>query len=83
MQAWSSLAIRAIDECMLGIKVNALKNKLIVSPCLLDGMKVKRRKRVGDDWVDLTFKRKGRRVEIKYESQQKKEYKLIKAPLLS
>ncbi len=83
LQAWSSLAIRAIDECMLGIKVNALENKLIVSPCLLDGMKIKRRKKIGDDWVNLTFKRKGRKVEIKYESEHKKEYKLIRAPLLS
>ena len=83
LQAWSSLAIRAIDECMLGIEVNALENKLIVSPSLLDGMKIKRRKRIGNDWIDLTFRRKGRRVEIKYESEQKKEYKIVKAPLLS
>ncbi|MEM5791153.1 MAG: amylo-alpha-1,6-glucosidase, partial [Candidatus Aenigmatarchaeota archaeon] len=82
LQAWSSLTIRAIDEFMLGIRINAFENKIFVSPFLKDGMKVLRRKRIGNDWVDLIFKRKGRGAEVSYKSQKGKEYKIIKAPSL-
>ncbi len=78
LQAWSSLVIRAIDEFMLGIKINAFENKIFVSPFLKEGMKVLRRKKIGNDLVDLTFKRKGRKVEVNYKSQKGKEYKIIK-----
>ncbi len=80
LQAWSSLAIRAIDEFMLGIKINAFENKIFVSPFLKEGMKVLRRKRIGNDLVDLIFKRKGKGVEVSYKSQKGKEYKIIKSP---
>jgi len=83
LQGWSSaLIIRAIDECMLGIKVDAFNKKMIVSPSLLDGMKVTRRKRIGNDFVDLSFERKGKILKINYKSKDGKEYKIIKVPKL-
>ena len=81
LQGWSSaLVIRAIDEFMLGIKIDAIEKNIIVSPILFDGMKVVRRKRVENDFVDLTFERKGNRLKVSYKSMGKRKYKLIKAP---
>ena len=81
LQGWSSaLVIRAIDEYMLGIKVDALEKSIIVSPALLDGMKLVRRKRIGNDFVDLTFERKGDKLKVSYKSRSKIKYRLVKAP---
>jgi len=81
LQGWSSaLVIRAVDEFMLGIKINALDNTIIVSPSLLDGMKIVRRKRIGNDFVDITFDRIGNRLKVKYKSRKGKVYKLVQAP---
>lgn len=81
LQGWSSaLLIRCIDEFMLGIKINALENSIIVSPSLLDGMRIVRRKRIGNDFIDLTFDRIGNRLKVKYKSRNGKMYKVIQAP---
>jgi glycogen debranching enzyme len=81
LQGWSSaLVIRCIDEFMLGIKVNALTKTIIVSPSLLDGMRIVRRKRIGSDFVDLFFERIGNELKITYKSKNKEEYKIIVSP---
>lgn len=83
LQGWSSaLVIRAIDECMLGMKIDALNKKIMVSPSLLNGMKIMRRKRVGNDFVDLLFERKGKKLSTSYKSRDGKEYKIIRVPKL-
>ncbi len=81
LQAWSSLAIRAIDEFMLGIKINAFEGRIFLSPFLKDGMVVERRKRMGNDWVNLAIRRKGRKIEVNLKSELGKEYKIVKAPI--
>jgi len=74
----SALVVRCVDECMLGIKVNALDKSIIVSPSLLEGMKITRRKRVGNDIVDLTLQRKNNGLEVKYKSKDNIRYRIIR-----
>jgi len=81
MQGWSSaLAIRCVDEYFLGLKVNAFENSIIVSPSLPEDMHVKRRKRIGDDFIDLDIERNGNNIRVGYASSKKKTYKIIVAP---
>lgn len=83
LQGWSSaLVIRAIDEYMLGIKIDSFDRTIIVSPSLLNEMKVIRTKRIGNDFVDLSFKRRGSNLEVNYRSIEGKEYKIVKVPKL-
>jgi len=81
LQGWSSaLVVRCIDEYMLGIRVDALSNTITVSPSLFDGMKVVRRKRIGDDFVDLMLERSENRLSVRYKSMNDKEYRIIQTP---
>ena len=82
LQAWSSaLVVRCVDEFMLGMKVNALENSIIFSPSLPSGFKVLRRKKIGNDLVDFLVKRIGKKVEIKYNSKNRKDYRIIVSPV--
>ncbi|HKZ45339.1 MAG TPA: amylo-alpha-1,6-glucosidase, partial [archaeon] len=81
LQGWSSaMVVRCVDEYMLGIGIDALNNTITVSPSLLDGMKVFRRKRIGDDYVDLTFERSRNKLKVNYQSSSGKEYRIIAVP---
>jgi glycogen debranching enzyme len=81
LQGWSSaLVIRCIDEFMLGIKTDALNNTIIVSPSLPNGGKVYRKKRIGNDLVDLSIERMEDGLNVSYKSKNQKEYRLILMP---
>lgn len=70
-QAWSfGSVIRCIDEYMLGLKVDAINRVITVSASLKDGMKVFRRKRVGDDLVDLRVEKLDGEVKVEYVSRK-------------
>jgi glycogen debranching enzyme len=81
LQGWSSaFAIRCIDEYLLGLKINAFENSIILSPSLEEGMHIERRKRIGDDIVDLKIERKNNQAKVDYTSAKGKTYKIILAP---
>jgi glycogen debranching enzyme len=81
LQGWSSaLVIRCIDEFMLGIKPNAFENTIFLQPCLQEGMKVLRRKRIGNDFVDLLIEKRNNKVKASYKSLNKEKYELIFLP---
>ncbi|MEM5836360.1 MAG: amylo-alpha-1,6-glucosidase [Candidatus Aenigmatarchaeota archaeon] len=80
-QGWGfASVIRCIDEHMLGLRVNAFSKTIFVSPCLLDGMKVFRKKRIGNDLVEIFMERKENELKINLRSGKGKGYKLIKVP---
>jgi glycogen debranching enzyme len=73
LQGWSSaLVIRCIDECMLGIRVNAFDKSISVHPSLPDRIKVFRRKRIGNDFFDLKFERIGKKIKVRCLNNQKR-----------
>jgi glycogen debranching enzyme len=81
LQGWSSaLVIRCIDEFMLGIKPNAIEKTIFLQPSLLEGMKVLRRKRIGDDIVDFEIERKNNKIKASYKSLNGEKYELILLP---
>lgn len=81
LQAWSfGSVVRCIDEFMLGLNVDAIENSIIVSTSIPDGMKVMRRKRIGNDLVDLQIERIGNELKASYVSREGKSYKLVRAP---
>jgi glycogen debranching enzyme len=81
LQGWSSaLVIRCIDEFMLGIKQNAFEKTIFLQPSLLEGMKVLRRKRIGNDIVDLFIERKNNKVSASYKSLNKEKYEIVFLP---
>jgi glycogen debranching enzyme len=83
LQGWSSaLVIRCIDEFMLGLKVDAFNRVITASPSLLDGMKIVRRKRIGNDYVDLVFRRSRGKLDVSYTSMDKKAYRVVVEPKL-
>ena len=78
LQGWSAACvIRSIDEFMLGIKPDAKNKRIEVSPSLIDGMRITRRKKIGDSWINLKFERRGTKVNVK---SSNKEYKIIVVP---
>jgi glycogen debranching enzyme len=80
-QGWGfALVIRCIDEHMLGLKVDAIHKTIFASPSLLDGMKVLREKRIGNDMVEIKMERSGDELKMSLKSGRSKEYKLIKVP---
>jgi hypothetical protein len=82
-QGWSSaLVIRGIDEYLLGLKINAFENSIIISPSLAEGMHIETRKRIGDDFVDLKIERRNNKLNVDYTSQKGKAYKIVLAPKL-
>jgi hypothetical protein len=81
LQGWSSaLAIRCIDEFFLGLNIDAFEDSIIVSPHLKDGMCIERRKRIGNDIVDLMIERKDNNLNVDYTSHKGRVYKIILAP---
>lgn len=81
LQGWSSaLAIRCIDEYFLGLKINSFENSIMASPSLLEGMHIERRKRIGDDFVDLKIERRDNKIKVDYVSNKGKVYKIITVP---
>ncbi|MEM5866530.1 MAG: amylo-alpha-1,6-glucosidase [Candidatus Aenigmatarchaeota archaeon] len=80
-QAWGFASIvRCIDEFMLGIKIDALDKKIFISPSMLDGMKVIRKKRIGNDIVEMKIERNGNDLKVDLKSRAGKNYKIVKIP---
>jgi len=80
-QGWGfASVIRCIDEHMLGLKVDAFSKTIFASPSLLDGMKVLRKKRIGNDLVEIRMERKEDELKMSLKSGKGKEYKLVKVP---
>jgi glycogen debranching enzyme len=80
-QGWGFASIiRCVDEHMLGLKVDALAKTIFASPSLLDGMKVLRKKRIGNDLVEIEMERKGEELKMSLKSGRGKGYKLVKVP---
>lgn len=80
-QGWGyALIIRCIDEHMLGLSIDALNKTIYTSPSLLDGMKIVRKKRIGNDLVKIEMERKGEELTLNLKSGRGKEYKLVKLP---
>jgi hypothetical protein len=65
---------------MLGIKPNAIEKTIFLQPSLLEGMKALRRKRIGDDIVDLIIERRNNKVKASYKSLNGEKYELIFLP---
>lgn len=81
LQGWScSMAIICIDEFMLGLKIDALDNSILVSPSIPDRSHIKRVKRIGDDWVIIDIERKGSIVNVDYKSSKNREYRVVINP---
>jgi predicted glycogen debranching enzyme len=80
-QGWGFASIiRCIDEYMLGLKVDAINKTIFASPSLLDGMKVLRKKRIGNDLVEIRMERKEDELKVNMKSVKGKGYKLIRVP---
>ena len=80
-QGWGfASVIRCIDEHMLGLKVDAFNKTIFASPSLLDGMKVLRKKRIGNDLVEIKMERKKDELKMSLKSRRGREYKLVKVP---
>ena len=81
MQAWSSaLFIIAMDEFLLGIKPNLIKKELILEPKIPKNWdKIKREKRIGNNFGNFIFQRKRNKleIEIKFEKTPEIKGKLI------
>ena len=76
-QAWSfGSIIRCIDEYMLGLRIDALNRRIEVSASLKDGMEITRRKRIGNDLVDLKIKQTNGKVKVNYVSRGGSKYRL-------
>lgn len=81
LQAWSSaLIVRCIDEFMLGMRINALNGTITLSPSLPSGFRVIRRKRIGNDFVDFLIQRIGSKLNVKYNSENQREYRIVLSP---
>jgi len=64
LQLWgAAFIIRVIDEFMLGMRANAEKNGIEIDPCLPNGIGyIKRRKRIGKQWTEITIEQKGEEI---------------------
>ncbi len=78
LQLWgAAFVIRIVDEFMLGMKANAAEMTIELNPCLPDGIDfIKRKKRVGKEWTEITIKRSG--LELTAKSSNKKIKILLK-----
>jgi glycogen debranching enzyme len=82
LQGWSAAtAIICIDEYMLGIRPNAFTGTLYFYPAIADGTAI-RRKRVGNDLVEILIGREDGRLNLHCSSMTGKKYKLIPVPNL-
>lgn len=80
LQAWTAASvINAIDEFMLGIELDAINRSIYLSPAIPNG-EFRRRKRIANDWIDLTIKRKGERVSADCRSLKGIRYKVVMIP---
>ncbi len=77
-QAWNyALIIRCIDEYMLGFNIDLPNKVFIAKPKIPPNFLSLRRKRIGDDWVNFTISRKVRKVDVKFESEKKINYRFL------
>jgi len=67
LQLWgAAFAIRIIDEFLLGMRVDAARQAIEVSPCLPKSIDfIKRKKRVGNNWTEITITRSGEKIVAK------------------
>ena len=75
----SAAVVKAIDEGLLGISVDALRKTIYLKPSIKEG-EYFRKKRIGSDWIDLWIKRKGNKIETNYKSAKGLKYKIIIIP---
>jgi glycogen debranching enzyme len=76
----SALAIRCLDEYMLGLNVDALNKSIILSPSIPKGAVMSRRKMVGNDLIDISIKRIDDRIKLNVSGKNKDEYRIILVP---
>jgi glycogen debranching enzyme len=80
LQAWSAAGvIICIDEFLLGLKEDALNKSITISPAIREN-RVKRRKLVDKDVIELTIEEAGRRINSTCKSSKEHFYKLITLP---
>ncbi|MEM7826328.1 MAG: amylo-alpha-1,6-glucosidase [Candidatus Aenigmatarchaeota archaeon] len=80
-QGWGyALIVRCVDEHILGLNIDALNKTIYASPSLPDGMKIWRRKRIGNDLVEIEMERKGEELKLNLKSGRGKGYRLVKIP---
>jgi len=83
LQAWScSLPLFCMDEFLLGIKPNSENNIIRISPSIPDGFEVKRKKRIGNDLVEIKLRRIGNELKVKVKSSSGEKYRIVKEPLV-
>lgn len=79
LQGWSAAgAIICVDEFMIGMKPDALNKSIYLYPAIKDV--VRRKRRVGKDFVELTIAREDGRIKFGYKSSLDIRYKLILVP---
>jgi len=80
LQAWSAAGvIICIDEFLLGLKEDALNKSITITPAIREN-RVKRRKLVDKDVIELTIEEAGRRINSTCKSSKERFYKLITLP---
>jgi len=80
LQAWSAAGvIICIDEFLLGLKEDALNKSITITPAIREN-RVKRRKLVDKDVIELTIEEAGRRINSTCKSSKEHFYKLITLP---
>jgi glycogen debranching enzyme len=80
LQAWSAAGvIICIDEFLLGLKEDALNKSITITPAIREN-RVKRRKLVDKDVIELIIEEAGRRINSTCKSSKERFYKLITLP---
>jgi len=80
-QAWNyGMLIYFIDRLLLGIDIDSFQNLITISPLIPNNFYIERRKRIGNDWINLKIEKKGNRINFDYSSKQNKKYKIIVKP---
>ena len=75
----SAAVIKAVEEGLLGIEVDAFKKVIYLKPSITEGTYF-RRKRIGSDWVDLKISRTDNKLEFAYKSSKGIKYRIIPLP---
>jgi glycogen debranching enzyme len=80
LQAWSAAGvIICIDEFLLGLKEDAINKSITISPAIREE-RVKRRKLIDKDLIELIVEEAGRRISSTCKSSKERFYKLITLP---
>ncbi len=80
LQAWSAAGvIICIDEFLLGLKEDALNKSITISPSIRES-RVKRKKLIDKDLIELAIEEYGKRVRCTCKSSKDRFYKLIILP---